>query len=82
MASIGEKKRDLRIPFETNNTLGKFIINIKEKIYQNPNSGVHKLYCRSCPKVYVGHTRRYFQICFVEHSTVFNQEKTDTTRNI
>jgi hypothetical protein len=42
------------------------------------HSGVYKLKCESCPKVYIGQTVRSFNVTFKEHISdiVHNRDKT------
>ena len=72
------RKRDLNIAFKTNNSLGKHIKNNKSKVNKLYKSGVYKLKCGTCPKVYVGQTGRTFKQRIYEHKRSFLKNKKDS----
>ena len=65
------RKRNLNISFKTNNSLGKYIKNNKSKTSKDCKSGVYRLNCGSCDKVYVGQTGRAFKTRIHEHRKCF-----------
>lgn len=72
------KKLDLNIAFRTNNNLGKFIKNNKSKTDKDQKSGVYKLLCGSCDKIYIGQTGRNFNKRIKEHRSSYIYEKEDS----
>ena len=60
-------KFDLNIAFKTCNNLSNFIKNNKSKLRDDQKSGVYKLECGSCDKVYIGQTGRTFRRRMYEH---------------
>lgn len=73
------KKLGLNIAYRTNNSLGKILKNNKDKTDQNNKSGVYKLTCGSCPKIYIGQTGRNFKKRISEHKNSYIKNKTDST---
>lgn len=69
------KKQNIQVAFKTNNCLGKYIKNNKEKRDRKHQSGIYKLNCGSCPKVYVGQTGRTFEARTGEHKKSFLNQK-------
>lgn len=69
---------NINIAFKTNNTLGKHIKNNKSKLNKGNKSGVYKLKCNDCPKVYIGQTGRNFEKRVNEHHASFIKNKTDS----
>ena len=70
---------DINVAYKTNNNLGKFIKNNKTKTVKNKKSGVYKLTCGDCPKIYIGQTGRNFSKRLKEHLSSFNKGKTDSS---
>ena len=69
------KRLDLNVCFRTNNSLGKLIKNNKSKTPDDKKSGVYKLECGTCDKVYIGQTGRTFRERIREHfRSYFNQD--------
>ena len=60
------KRLDLNVCFSTNNSVGKLIKNDKSKT-PDEKSGVYKLECGTCDKVYIGQTGRTFRERRQEH---------------
>jgi hypothetical protein len=65
--------------FKTSNSLGKCLKQCNMFVERNDEydrSGVYKLKCESCPKVYIGQTRRSFNDIFKERirDTVHNRD--------
>jgi hypothetical protein len=63
------KNTNIKIAYRTPNTLGKLLItkpnnNKKDKYL---NSGVYRLTCPNCGKIYTGQTGRNFKIRYKEH---------------
>ena len=52
---------NLNIRFKTNNKLSSFIKNNKSKNSKDKKSGVYKLECGTCDKVYISQTGRSFR---------------------
>lgn len=73
------RKRGLKIAFKTNNSLGRYIKNNKDRTQRKYKSGVYKLTCGSCPKVYIGQTGRNFNKRHLEHKNSYVKNKTDST---
>lgn len=73
------KKLNLKIAYKTNNTIGRWIKNYKDKIDVKNKAGVYKLICGSCNKCYIGKTNRTFDIRIKEHLRAFNNKKTTST---
>ena len=65
---------NLQIAFKTNNSLGTYIRNNKTKTDPSLKSGVYKLQCGSCPKLYIGQTGRTFKDTIQEHRRSFIKE--------
>ena len=69
------KRLDLNICFRTNNSLGKLIRNNKSKTPDDKKSGVYKLECGTCDKLYIGQTGRTFIERIREHfRSYFNHQ--------
>lgn len=73
------KKQGLNIAYKTNNTLGSIIKNNKDKNKKEEMSGVYKLTCGTCPKMYVGQTGRNFKKRIDEHKKCFLKNKNNST---
>jgi hypothetical protein len=73
------KKQNLNIAYKTNNSLGRFIKNAKDKTKKFKKSGVYQLKCGSCPMVYIGQTGRSFDKRIAEHRNSFIKDKQDST---
>jgi hypothetical protein len=60
------KNTNINIAFKTSHTVGKLL---KEKREINPYelSGIYKMTCQSCQKVYIGQTGRNLTIRYKEH---------------
>ena len=69
------KKENINIAFKTNNTIGKFLKNNKDKTDKTKKCGVYKLDCGSCPNSYVGQTGRTFGKRIKEHKRDFQYKK-------
>lgn len=54
------------IAYKTNNSIGKYIKNNKDKTNRSSNSGIYKLTCE-CGKSYIGQTGRTFEKRISEH---------------
>ncbi|XP_061725625.1 uncharacterized protein LOC133531428 [Cydia pomonella] len=61
------KSNDIPVAFRTNNTLHSKLCNGKDKLEKGKKSGVYKLTCDNCNKVYVGQTGRNFTTRYKEH---------------
>nr|CAH7764687.1 unnamed protein product [Callosobruchus chinensis] len=59
--SLKLKKLDRNISFRCIDTLSNLIKNNKSKLNRNEKSGVYKLECVDCPKVYIGQSGRAFK---------------------
>ena len=71
-------KRNVKIAYRTNNTLGKLIKNNKTKTKKENKCGVYKLSCGSCPKIYIGQTGRSFGKRIKEHETSYNKKHSNS----
>jgi hypothetical protein len=65
------RKTNLKVTFRINNTVQKLLMNKKQVPDMYTQSGVYKLTCPDCKKVYVGQTGRSFVIRFNEHKYAF-----------
>jgi len=65
------KKTDIKIAFRTKNTIQKLIMHKQQTSDLHSRSGVYKLTCPDCSKVYVGQTGRSFVTRFQEHKNAF-----------
>jgi len=65
------KKTKQRIAFRTTNTIGKLLSHSNPTPDKFSQSGVYKLTCPDCNKVYVGQTGRRFATRFKEHEKAF-----------
>ncbi|KAI8426712.1 hypothetical protein MSG28_014418 [Choristoneura fumiferana] len=65
------------VAFKTNNSLYSKLCNHKEKVDKGTRSGVYKLTCNDCSKVYVGQTGRSFNARFKEHVSAYRNEHPD-----
>lgn len=72
------RKRGSKLAFKTSNKLGKFIKNNKSKVKKQDKSGVYRLKCGSCDKVYIGQTGRPFKKRINEHKRSFLNNKHDS----
>lgn len=70
------KKLNVNVAFKTNNSLGKFIKNNKDKIKKEDKSGVYKINCGTCNNYYIGQTGRSFKQRLNEHKKSFNNKDT------
>lgn len=62
------RRTDIRISYYTNNKLkDKAIHSIKNNSNPYNRSGIYRLNCNSCSKIYIGQTGRNFNIRFREH---------------
>ena len=69
------KKTDLKISFETDNTIGKLLAQNKNTNFNKFNkSGVYQLTCQDCNRKYIGQTGRPFYIRFQENLRDFKYE--------
>jgi hypothetical protein len=65
------KKANVKIAFKTNNTIQKLLMHKQQKKDIHSQSGVYKLTCPDCGKLYVGQTGRNFATWFKEHKNAF-----------
>jgi hypothetical protein len=65
------KKTELRIAFRTTSTIGKILSHKNPTPDKFSLSGVYRLTCPDCNKVYVGQTGRRFATRFKEHEKAF-----------
>ena len=66
---------NVNVAFRTNNSLGKYIKNAKSKSEKTNKSGIYKLTCKDCPKIYIGQTGRSFGKRIKEHYSNFVNNK-------
>ncbi|KAI8425314.1 hypothetical protein MSG28_007086 [Choristoneura fumiferana] len=71
------KSNNVKVAFRTNNSLYSKLCNHKEKVDKGTRSGVYKLTCNDCSKVYVGQTGRSFNARFKEHVSAYRNEHPD-----
>lgn len=74
-----KKSNNQAIAFKTNNSIQNSIKNNKDKTDKKSKSGVYKLTCEDCKKVYIGQTGRSFETRIKEHERSYNAKKTDST---
>jgi hypothetical protein len=60
------KTPTLKIAFKTTSTIGK-LLNEKQETNSYEQSGIYKLTCQSCHKVYIGQTGRNLEMRYKEH---------------
>jgi hypothetical protein len=65
------KHTDLKIAFRTNNTIKNLLRHRNPMPDKFSSSGVYKLTCPDCHKVYAGQTRRRFYTLYDEHKSAF-----------
>ena len=65
------RKTNLKIAFRTNNTVHSLLRHKQQVPDIYTQSGVYKLKCPDCKKVYVGQTGRSFQVRFNERKNAF-----------
>ena len=65
------KKTNIKIAFQTNNTIQRLLMHKQQKTEIHSQSGVYKLTCPTCGKVYVRQTGRNFATRFQEHKNAF-----------
>lgn len=70
--SVRNLPLDIKPAFYTNNNLGKFLINTKDKEDKLSHSGIYKLSCSDCPAFYIGKTARNVNIRVKEHLRCLN----------
>lgn len=77
---LGSFLSDLKvnISFKTDNNLGKYIKNYKSKTSNLNKSGVYKLNCADCDKMYIGRTYRKFQTRINEHRKCYENKKRES----
>ncbi len=63
------------IAFKTNHNLGRYIKNNKSKTAKLEKSGVYRLNCGTCDKVYIGQTGRSFKHRISEHNYNYRYNK-------
>jgi hypothetical protein len=61
------KDTNIRIAYRTTSTIGK-LLNEKQKMNPYEQSGIYKLICQSCHKVYIGQTCRNLTMKYKEHT--------------
>jgi hypothetical protein len=71
------KSNNVNVAFKTNNTLRFRLCNGKEKVESAKKSGVYKLACDECNKVYVGQTGRSFNTRYKEHVASYRHNHPD-----
>lgn len=72
------KNININVAFRSINNLGKYIKNNKTKTNKGKKSGVYKLKCNDCPKIYIGQTGRNFDKRINEHHSSFLKKKKDS----
>ena len=72
------RKQDINAVCRTNNNIGRFIKNNKEKTSNINKSGVYKLNCGTCTKEYIGQTGRSFKKRISGHLFAYTKQKTDS----
>ena len=65
------KRTDIKIAFQTNNTIQKLLMHNQQTTDIHSRSGVYNLTCPDCRKAYVGQTGWSFAIRFQEHKMAF-----------
>lgn len=63
--------------FKTNNNLQSILFNGKDKVEKGNKSGVYRLTCSDCGKVYVGQTGRSFNTRYKEHVACYRHNHPD-----
>ncbi|XP_045466683.1 uncharacterized protein LOC123675373 [Harmonia axyridis] len=79
IAKYFKDKFNLKVSFKTNNNLGTFVRNNKDKTNKDNKSGVYKLKCGDCHMVYIGQTERSFKKRIHEHQKSFTSNTTHST---
>lgn len=73
------KQEEVNIAYRTKNNLGRYIKNNKDRNNKENNSGVYKLNCGTCNKIYIGQSGRTFKKRILEHKNSFKNRKDDST---
>ena len=70
------KKFNTRVSFSRlKNDIYKDLYNHKSKVLNDWKSGVYRIDCKSCNKVYIGETKRYFKVRKKEHESAVLHKK-------
>lgn len=69
------KKQNINIAPKTTNKLNHIIPNKTNNNNPFLNSGIYKLKCKNCPKVYIGQTQRNFKTRYKEHVSDFTYNR-------
>ena len=73
------RRTDLKIAFQTDNTIGNLLGHTNLAPEKFTLSGVYKLTCPDCNKAYAGQTGRRFSIRYNEHKeVVYNNSHTSS----
>jgi hypothetical protein len=74
------KNTNIKIAFRTNNTIDKILNNNNNnKINKYDKSGIYKLTCQTCQKVYIGQTGRTLHTRYKEHIRNIRLNKDETS---
>lgn len=73
--SILTNSDNCRTAFYNVNSLGRILINNKDKRDKLENSGVYQVNCSNCPSYYIGQTGRSFKTRIKEHFTNWVNDK-------
>ena len=61
------KKQDIDMVFSSNNKVKDILGNPKDKLEEHQKSGIYKIQCSQCPKIYIGQTKRDILTRYKEH---------------
>lgn len=77
------KKQNLQLVFNNNNKLQNLLHNPKDKIETNNKSGIYKITCNNCDKIYIGQTKRSIITRFKEHRAhiIYNRPSKSAVAN-
>jgi hypothetical protein len=71
------KNNNISPAFYNNKSIGRLLVNTKDKIHTLNKNGVYKLDCDSCNSSYIGKTKRALNIRIKEHTAAFKNKHND-----
>ncbi|KAG8301980.1 hypothetical protein J6590_108521 [Homalodisca vitripennis] len=74
---VFRKHQDINITFYTPYKINNLIGNPKDKILDENKSGIYKINCEDCDKIYIGQTKRTIKKRFKEHERYYKYGQTD-----
>jgi hypothetical protein len=77
IANIINKTGTHKVVFKSNNNILNLLFNAKDKTNNLMKSGIYKLNCSHCNAVYIGQTKRNFDVRYKEHVRCYKYKRTD-----